>query len=63
MIEDIARRRDCPFAILGKVGAHRLRIKTAGATVIDSAVEQLESAWRTSLSKKLQAEAMAAGRE
>jgi len=63
MIEDIARRRDCPFAILGKVGAHRLRIKTAGATVIDSAVEQLESAWRTSLSTKLQAEAMAAGRE
>ncbi|HYN25930.1 MAG TPA: phosphoribosylformylglycinamidine synthase subunit PurL, partial [Pyrinomonadaceae bacterium] len=27
MIEDIARRRDCPFAILGKVGANRLRIK------------------------------------
>jgi len=62
-IGDIARRRDCPFAILGKVGGQRLRIKTARATVIDSAVEQLENAWRTSLSKKLQAEAMAAGRE
>jgi phosphoribosylformylglycinamidine synthase subunit PurL len=62
-IEDIARRWDCPFAILGKVSGNHLRIKTTGATVIDSAVEQLENAWRTSLSKKLQAEAMAAGRE
>jgi phosphoribosylformylglycinamidine synthase len=62
-IEDIARRRDCPFAILGKVGGNRLRIRTARATVIDSAVEHFENAWRTSLGKKLQAQAMAAGRE
>ena len=62
-IEEIARLKDCPFAILGKVGGNRLRIKTAGATVIDSAVEQLENAWRTSLAKKLQAEAMVAGKE
>ena len=62
-IEDIARLKDCPFAILGKVGGHQLRIKTAEATVIDSAVDQLENAWRTSLAKKLQAEAMVAGRE
>ncbi|CAN5886979.1 phosphoribosylformylglycinamidine synthase subunit PurL [soil metagenome] len=62
-IEDVARRRGCPFAILGKVGANRLRIRTATGTVIDSAIEQLENAWRTSLSKKLQAKAMAAGRE
>ncbi|MCM3900386.1 MAG: AIR synthase-related protein, partial [Pyrinomonadaceae bacterium] len=62
-IEDIARLKGCPFAILGKVGGARLRIKTVTATVIDSDVEQLENAWRTSLSKKLQAEAMAAGRE
>jgi phosphoribosylformylglycinamidine synthase II len=62
-IEDIARRRECPFAILGKVGGKRLRIKTARGTEIDSAVEQLENTWRTSLSNKLQAEVMAAGRE
>ncbi len=62
-IEEIARLKSCPCAILGKVGGNRLRIKTATATVIDSAVEELENAWRTSLSKKLQAEAMAAGRE
>ncbi len=62
-IEDIARRRDCPFAILGRVSGSRLRITTAGATIIDSAVERLENTWRTSLSKKLQVEAMVAGRE
>ncbi|MFN2511824.1 MAG: phosphoribosylformylglycinamidine synthase subunit PurL [Pyrinomonadaceae bacterium] len=62
-IEDIARLKGCPFAILGKVGGNRLLIKTPEAIVIDSAVEQLENAWRTSLPNKLQAEAMAAGRE
>jgi phosphoribosylformylglycinamidine synthase len=62
-IEEIARLKDCPFAILGRVGGDRLRINAMGLTVIDSAVQPLEHAWRTSLSKKLQAEAMAAGRE
>ena len=62
-IEDIARLKGCPFAILGRVGGDRLRINAMGLTVIDSAVQPLEHAWRTSLSKKLQAEAMAAGRE
>ena len=62
-IEEIARLKDCPFAILGKVGGNQLRIKTATATVIDSSVAQLENAWRTSLAKKLQAEAMVAGKE
>jgi phosphoribosylformylglycinamidine synthase len=62
-IENIARRKGCPFAILGKVGGNRLRIKTDGIVRIDSPVEQLEEVWHTSLAKKLQAEAMAAGRE
>jgi phosphoribosylformylglycinamidine synthase II len=62
-IENIARLHECPFAILGKVGGNQLRIKTARATVIDSAVDQLENSWRTSLAKKLQVEAMVAGRE
>jgi phosphoribosylformylglycinamidine synthase len=62
-IEDIARLKDCPFAILGRVGGNHLRIKIAGATVVDSSVEQLENAWRTSLAKKLQAEAMVAAME
>jgi phosphoribosylformylglycinamidine synthase subunit PurL len=62
-IENIARRRDCPFAIIGKVGGKRLHIRSGRRTVIDQRVEQLENVWRTSLAKKLQAEAMAAGRE
>jgi phosphoribosylformylglycinamidine synthase II len=62
-IEEIARRKGCPFAILGRVGGDRLSINAMGSTVIDSDVQPLEHAWRTSLSKKLQAEAMAAGRE
>lgn len=62
-IEDIMQVKGCPFAILGKVGGNRLCIKTAGAAVIDSDVAQLENAWRTSLAKKLQPEAMIAGKE
>jgi phosphoribosylformylglycinamidine synthase len=62
-IQDIARLKACPFAILGRVGGDRLRINAMGSNVIDSPVQSLEHAWRTSLSKKLQAEAMAAGRE
>jgi phosphoribosylformylglycinamidine synthase II len=62
-IEEIARLKGCPFTILGTVGGNRLRINTDGATLIDGSVEQLESAWRTSLYKKLQTEVMAAGKE
>jgi len=62
-IEEIARLKDCPFAILGSVSGNHLRIKIARTPVVDSSVEQLENAWRTSLAKKLQAEAMVAGRE
>jgi phosphoribosylformylglycinamidine synthase subunit PurL len=62
-IEEIARQKGCPFVILGTTGGSRLRIKGRDVTLVDSAVADLESAWRTSLSQKLQAEAMAAGRE
>ncbi len=62
-VEKMARRANCPLTIVGQVGGNRLRIKTPGSEAIDAPVEQLENAWRHSLSKKLQAEAMAAGRE
>jgi len=61
--QEIVLRRTCPYEYLGKVGGNRLRIRTGAGTVIDSPVEQLENTWRTSLAHKLQAEAMAAGRE
>ncbi len=62
-IEEIAARADCPLTILGQVGGARLRLKINGADAIDARVDRLEDAWRNSLSEKLQAEAMAAGRE
>jgi phosphoribosylformylglycinamidine synthase II len=62
-IEEIARRENCPFTILGQVRGNRLRVKTSGTTIVDGSIDQLENAWRSSLSRKLQAEAMAAGKE
>ncbi|MFN2514162.1 MAG: hypothetical protein ABR568_22460, partial [Pyrinomonadaceae bacterium] len=52
-IEEITQRENCPFTILGQVRGSRLRVKTSGATIIDSPIDLLENAWRTSLSKKL----------
>ena len=60
-IEAIASKRNCPFKILGQVGGERFLIKTNGEQVIDSAVAELEDAWRNSLARKLKAEAMVAG--
>lgn len=62
-IEEIAARAHCPITVLGHAGGNRLQITVNGNEVIDAGVEQLEDAWRNSLADKLQAEAMAAGRE
>ncbi|MGH9972218.1 MAG: phosphoribosylformylglycinamidine synthase subunit PurL [Pyrinomonadaceae bacterium] len=62
-VEEIATRGHCPITILGEVGGDRLRINTAGSEAINASIDQLENAWRESLSKKVQAEAMVAGRE
>jgi phosphoribosylformylglycinamidine synthase len=62
-IQDIARKHNSPLTVLGRVGGNVLRITLNNETVVNAPVEQLENAWRTSLPRKLQAEAMAAGRE
>ena len=62
-IEEIAARAHCPMTVLGHAGGNRLQITVNGDQVIDAGVEKLEDAWRNSLADKLQAEAMAAGRE
>ena len=62
-IEAIASRRNVPFAVLGKTGGNELRIKANGEIAVDNPVAQLESAWRNSLPRYLQAEAMVAGME
>ena len=62
-IDEIAWKANCPFTILGHVGSDRLRIKTNGELAINTPVDELENLWRSSLARKLQAEAMAAALE
>ena len=62
-IEEVATAAGCPLAHLGSVGSDRLRIQSHGRDVIDLQVAEVERAWRSSLSNKLQAEAMTAGAE
>ncbi|HEU5236864.1 MAG TPA: phosphoribosylformylglycinamidine synthase subunit PurL [Pyrinomonadaceae bacterium] len=62
-IKEIAAAAGCPMTVMGTVGSDRLRIQSAGEEVIDINVAEMESAWRSSLKDKLQAEAMAAGAE
>lgn len=62
-IEEIVAAASCPMTRLGMVGSDRLRIGSDGETAIELGVAQMETAWRSSLKDKLQAEAMAAGAE
>ena len=62
-IESFAAQENCPFTIIGHVGGNRLRIAVGEDEAISADVRQLETVWRSSLSKKLEAEVMAAGRE
>ena len=62
-IEVIVAAASCPMTLIGNVGSDRLRIESDGEEVIELDIDELESAWRSSLQEKLQAEAMAAGAE
>ncbi|HEX8652589.1 MAG TPA: phosphoribosylformylglycinamidine synthase subunit PurL [Pyrinomonadaceae bacterium] len=62
-MEEIAARFKCPLTLLGRTGTDRLRIKADGEEVIHLRVDEMETAWRTSLGVKLQAEALVAGAE
>jgi phosphoribosylformylglycinamidine synthase len=62
-VEAVAARAGAPLAIIGTVTGTRLRIAVDSKKVIDSDVNDLETTWRDGLSRKLQAEAMAAGSE
>ncbi|MDX6531783.1 MAG: phosphoribosylformylglycinamidine synthase subunit PurL [Blastocatellia bacterium] len=62
-IEEVVAAAGCPMTLLGNVGSDRLRIQSDGDEVIQLDVSELESAWRSSLKDKLQAEVMAAGAE
>ena len=60
-IESIASGKNCPLTLIGHVGGDRLRIAVGGKEAISADVRELENVWRGSLSKKLEAEVMAAG--
>ncbi|MGI9066615.1 MAG: phosphoribosylformylglycinamidine synthase subunit PurL [Pyrinomonadaceae bacterium] len=60
-IESIAARNNCPLTLIGHVGGDRLRISVEDEEAISADVRELENVWRGSLSKKLEAEVMAAG--
>jgi phosphoribosylformylglycinamidine synthase len=62
-MEEIAARENCPFVVIGYVGGNRLQIKLGGDEAIAWEVNEMESVWRGALSKKLEAEVMAAGME
>jgi len=62
-LERIAAQNGAPISVLGRVGGQHLHIETNGEGVIEIEVSEMETAWRTALSRKLKAEAMAAGRE
>jgi phosphoribosylformylglycinamidine synthase subunit PurL len=62
-IESLAERKNCPFTVIGGVGGDHLGIAVGDEEAISTDVRELESVWRGSLSKKLEAEVMAAGRE
>jgi phosphoribosylformylglycinamidine synthase len=62
-LQEIADRLNCPFKVMGKVGGTRLRIHHSQREAVSIEVQQLEQAWRSSLSKRLEAEVMAAGME
>jgi phosphoribosylformylglycinamidine synthase len=62
-IENIAEREKCPFTVIGHVGGNKLRIKLGEEETISAEVSAMENVWCSSLSKKLEAEVMAAARE
>ena len=62
-ISAIARQQNVPLTILGNAGGSNLRIRVNNESAIDQPVTDLENAWRNSLPQKLEAQAMAAGRE
>src|SRR6185295_15548485 len=61
--EEIVAAASCSMTLLGNVGSDRLRIESDGEEVIQLDIAEMETAWRSSLRQKLQAEAMAAGAE
>ena len=63
VLQTIAERNNCQLTQLGQVTGSRLRITAHQQEVVNQAVTELEKVWQQSLSRQLEAEAMAAGME
>jgi phosphoribosylformylglycinamidine synthase subunit PurL len=59
-VQKIAEGNNAPFAILGRVITNRLIISVNGAEAVATEVPDLEAAWRSALTGKLQAEVVGA---
>jgi phosphoribosylformylglycinamidine synthase len=62
-VEKMAELAGSPFVVIGQVSGKQLRIIANGEEAVATEVGELENTWRNSLSRKLQAEAIAAGME
>jgi phosphoribosylformylglycinamidine synthase len=62
-MEEIAARANCQLTLLGRTNLSQLRIETDGEEVVNLHIAELESAWRTSLVRKMQSEVMVAAAE
>jgi phosphoribosylformylglycinamidine synthase len=58
-LEEIAALSNCTLTRLGRTGGDQLRIQSDGQDIIRLPVHELESAWRSSLSTRLQSEVLA----
>jgi phosphoribosylformylglycinamidine (FGAM) synthase-like enzyme len=58
-VEEIAALSNCTLTRLGRTGGDQLRIQSDGQDIIRLPVHELESAWRSSLATRLQAEVLA----
>ncbi len=55
-VQQIAERHNVPFAVIGVVGGDKLTISVNRREVVNARLAELESTWRSGLSRKLQAE-------
>jgi phosphoribosylformylglycinamidine synthase len=62
-LQSIAESHGAPLRLLGRVGGQTLQINAGGEPLIDARLDELESEWRTSLARKLSAEAIASAAE
>ena len=55
-IAEIAKRHNAPFKVIGGVDGESLVVAVDGHEVLNANITDLESTWRSALSRKLQAE-------